>query len=315
MMDWFRKRADAPAKKAPRRAARAYQAASRSRLTDSWTTTPTSADAEVYRAQRVVRARSRQERRDNPHITRYFSLLNNNVIGPRGISMQAQVTYNSGKADTAANNAIESWWRAWGTSCDATGQLSWNDVLRQALHSMAEDGEVFMEILHTREGVKVMMIDPEMVDIELNETRKGGNYIRMGIERTPSGAPVAYYLHDERVNPTLYADGYSFGAKQYRRVEASHIIHAFARDRVGQTRGMPWTASILWRLKMHAGYTDAAVTAARVGAAKMGFFLTGDGDHYVGDDEEEQDGGAARRDKGLQIVRSRLPACTVRIFR
>jgi lambda family phage portal protein len=293
MLSWFSKRDDvkrAPrARKATRAHARAYQAATRSRLTDSWTATTTSADAEVYKNQRVVRARSRQERRDNPHITRYFALLTNNVVGPNGINMQAQTTFNTGSSDTKANDAIEKWWRDWGVRCDTTGELSWNDVLRQALHSMAEDGETFIELVLTGAGLKLMMIDPEMVDIELNEPRPGG-YIRMGIERDGSGHPVAYYLHDERKDPHLYNDGYSIGSKKYRRVPAENIIHLFARDRVGQTRGMPWTASVLWRLRMHHGYTDAAVTAARVGAAKMGFFLTSDGEQYTGDDEDEEDG-------------------------
>ena len=56
------------------------------------------------------------------------------------------------------------------------------------------------------------------------------------------------------------------------------------QDRAGQTRGVPMMANVLSRLKMLDGYEEAALVNARVAASKMGFFVSPEGDGFVGDD-------------------------------
>ena len=263
---------------------RAYQGAESGRLTASWSNSTASADAEIYKGVKSLRARSRDERRNNPYITRYMNLLATNVVGPRGVVLQAQCRNFKGRPDTAANDAIEAWWRGWGKRCDYTGQLNWIEMQRQVIQAMAEDGEVFIEMIAGDTGLELLSIDPELIDINHNADLKNGDYIKMGIERSPSGRAIAYHVQRKAASSSVLGDGYFVGDTKPRRVMAGHMLHIFIADRVGQTRGIPWTASILWRLKMHHGYTDAAVTAARVGAAKMGFYTTPDGQPYTGDD-------------------------------
>mgnify|MGYP003635987491 CR=1 FL=1 len=263
---------------------RSYQGADSGRLESSWSRSPTSADAEVYKGVRALRARSREERRNNPVITRYMALLGSNVVGPRGIVMQSQGKSTKTKPDIEGNDAIEKWWREWGKTCDVTRRLSWVQMQTQIIQGMAEDGEVFVEKVPGLDGLKLLLIDPELISIDHHAELNGGGYIRMGIEYTTDGAPSAYHVRKKQAANSVISDGYSFGQGDYRRVPADQMLHLFVPDRVGQSRGVPWTASVLWRLKMHAGYTDAAVTAARVGAAKMGFFTAADGGAYTGSD-------------------------------
>ena len=278
--------------KRPRLARRAYQAAGQSRLTAGWINSPISADAEVYRSLRRVRARSREERNNNPYLARYFGLLTQNVIGDRGISMQAQARYPGGKLDKAANRAIEEWWKRWNDECDYTGQRSWLEMQNLDIMTIAEDGESLTEIISTRDGVKLLAIDPELLDVELNDDNGTGDYVRMGIHFAQSGRRLGYYIKDDTRNSLMYSDGYTYGLsrKEHRYIPASNMIHRFVPFRVGQSRGMPWTTPILWRMQMHHGFVDAAVTASRVGASKMGFFITPSGDEYTGDDQVEAGG-------------------------
>jgi lambda family phage portal protein len=66
-------------------------------------------------------------------------------------------------------------------------------------------------------------------------------------------------------------------------VPASEIIHAYLPSRAEQTRGVSLVATAMANIKMLSGYLEAEIVAARVGASKQGFFISPDGDGYVGD--------------------------------
>jgi lambda family phage portal protein len=65
------------------------------------------------------------------------------------------------------------------------------------------------------------------------------------------------------------------------------MIHAYQSERPEQTRGLPFMTTALSGMKMLDGYLEAELVAARVGASKMGFFVSDAGDGYVGDDKED----------------------------
>jgi lambda family phage portal protein len=74
--------------------------------------------------------------------------------------------------------------------------------------------------------------------------------------------------------------------KAYEVIPAHKVLHLFITEAIGQKRGLPMMAGALFRMNMLAGYEDAAITAARVGASKMGFFTSPDGDGYTGSGED-----------------------------
>lgn len=257
--------------KARRAAQRNFQAGMIDRINGSWTTTALTADEIIDKNWRVLVARSREQMQANDYAKKFRTLIRSNVIGSNGIQLQAKVRDPNGDIDTLASQAIEDDWWKWGRrgNCDVTGKLSWLQVMNMALDSACSDGE-FIAIMLDGEGpmgFSVQLIDPMRLDVDLKEELGNGKFIRHGIEFTPVGRPVAYYFTTLDEKSDTY---WSFNGKKYQRVPAEDVIHEFLPEQIGQKRGLPWIATPLQRLKMLGGYEDAALVAARVGAAKMG---------------------------------------------
>jgi lambda family phage portal protein len=83
------------------------------------------------------------------------------------------------------------------------------------------------------------------------------------------------------------AEAYSYHGRSYVRIPADEIIHGFLPDMVGQKRGLPWTATALWRLQMLGGFEKAALVNARVAASKGGFFQWREGEGPEKEEDEE----------------------------
>ena len=89
----------------PRR--RQYEGATMSRLTSSWVTSGTSADAEINGSLARLRNRARQLVRDSDYARQAKRAVMNNVIGT-GIKLQAQVMMQrGGRLDEDLNKRIE----------------------------------------------------------------------------------------------------------------------------------------------------------------------------------------------------------------
>lgn len=252
-----------------------FEAASTDRLTQSWSTTPVSADDVVRRNYTSLVARSRHEADNNDYAKKFVRLCVQNIVGPKGVLLQAQARDFDGNLDNQANDALEDAWDRWGAakSCDVGGQLSWRAIQSLCITSAARDGEFFIKMVHGPDagpwGFALQVIDPTRCPVHLDQDhRTGGSFIRQGIEFNMSGRPLAYYFmttDDGRPD-------YSFEGKNYRRIPASEIIHGFLPDIVGQKRGLPWMATSLWRLHMLKEFEHAALVNARTAAAKCGFF-------------------------------------------
>ena len=168
-------------------------------------------------------------------------------------------------------------------------QMSMVDLLNHVITGVARDGEVFLMKVranYLRQGYALQPIEPDMIDESHNERVRGGNPIRMGIEIDESTRrPVAYHVltaHPGDFDYTTLANG-----KKRNRVPADRMMHIYRPDRADQTRGVPWSVSAISSLKMLHGYREAELVAARVGAAKMGFFTSPAGDGFTADDYED----------------------------
>nr|WP_042836489.1 phage portal protein [Xylella fastidiosa] len=98
---------------------------------DLWSSIPVSPDEYITQRLPILVARMREQWSNNDHVKRYIDLCRRNIVGPRGIVMQAQSRKSrSGALDTAINDAIETWWQDWGRKgqCEVTGKLSWREI-------------------------------------------------------------------------------------------------------------------------------------------------------------------------------------------
>ena len=268
---------------------RSFNGAGINRLTSSWVSQPKPIDADIKEGLRILRARSRDLAQNNDYARRFLSITRSNVIGPKGIKLQAR-SKDKGVLDRVANEAIEREFAEWGKwgNLDVTGQHSWRSLLDLYITTLAKDGEVLLVQYTKWSGNKhrfaLEFLDVETLDVDLNEKLKNGNTIRMGIEFNPRRKPVAYYF----LTLSDSSESYQFGPKKYQRVLAHRVIHRFLHESAWQSRGIPWMASTMLRLQMLGGYEEAELVSARVASSKMGFFETEGAGEYVGDDTDDE---------------------------
>jgi lambda family phage portal protein len=249
---------------------RKYAAAIKDRLTADWIMGSTSADSELYRDLKTLRNRSRELCINNDYARRFLKRTSTNVIGNNGIRLQIRATDNKGEPLSIENRQILEQFAAWAKrgNCTACGRLSWIDCQKLFLESVARDGEVIVRLVKGFDNpfnFALQFIEADHLDEDLNQSLPSGNYIRMGIEFNKWNRPIAYHLLT--IHPGELFSNRS--GQKYRRIPAEQIIHAFIMDRPSQSRGVPWMHSAMTRLRMLAGYEEAELVAARVGASKM----------------------------------------------
>lgn len=285
LLDWFRRTPTAPRRK------RGFDAASTGRLFADWALGTKSADADIRYALKAMRARSRDLVQNNDYARRYLDLVAANVVGPKGIQLQVRAREPDGRLDQRANQLLEQSFYDWGRTgtCTVDGRLSWVDAQRMFMESVARDGECFVLFVEDNANpwrFRLQFLDPDLIDQDKNTQLANGAQIRMGIEVDSSGRPAAYHVR------ARHPDDYQHSGQDARevRIPAERMIHAFRADRIGQTRGTPWTATAMTRLKMLGGYEEAELVAARISASKMGFFTSDSGDEYGADGADEDTG-------------------------
>lgn len=293
----FGRRADK--RRAPRRTLRrSYEAGRRDRLTAEFADVNTSANFELRRALRVIRARSRDLARNNDYVKQFLRRCRDNISGPGGIKVQARALRPDGEPDEALNRRVEADWRDWchkGTA-SASGKLSFRDIERKLDTHLARDGEALVRAVHpdNKFGFALRVYSVDWLDETYNERLASGNRVIMSVEVDADDRPVAYWFTPP---PADYQFLDTNRPSRYRtRVPAEEVIHYYLPDDENsdddsQTRGVPWTHTAIKRLKMLGAFEYAAVVASRIGASKMAFFQeTAPGEESYGGDDDEHGG-------------------------
>lgn len=267
------------AKMVVRDAQRMFDAAASNRLQASFDATNYSIDQIIYSELEVLRARARNQGRNNDYVRRFRQLLRVNILGHAGFAFRSLVVGSDGKADKQARDAIERNWRKWRKAQRLSAKL------RTAINALPTDGEAILYFQVTNGGLVCRLLDPTLLDVSHNESLQSGNFIRFGIEYNEVEEAVAYYFNEDYSHHP--AVGHVGGGNRVR-IPASQIAHLFFEEWVGQRRGFPWIATSMARLFQANQLEHAAVTAHRIGASKMGFFSSPEGDAYGGDEEDEE---------------------------
>ena len=264
-------------KYAPVRAAmRAFfDGAKQDRLTGDWLAHPVTAEWVIRMHQRVLVARAREQAVNNDYARAFIRMARQNIVGPKGVMLQAQSRDDKGALDTLANQAIEASFEKWGhrSSCDVAGRQSWRSLQASAVVSACKDGEfMFRKIVGPDAGpfgFALQVLDPQRCHPQFDQyDLPDGRFIRAGIEFNKYGRPVAYHFTVAKESDSFY--NYSYAGLHYHRIPADEIIHGFLPEMVGQKRGLPWMATGLFRMKQLNGFENAAIVNARIGASKMG---------------------------------------------
>lgn len=253
-------------------AQRSYAAAQINRLTLDWITGLKSQDEELKGDARRLRGAARATVRDTSFGSRYVNLIAENVIGDKGIGLQAKIRTTRDTLNTSLNQKIEDAFALWGLAenCSVDGQHDWLGIQRLAYTVQPQDGEYMIRILRGFPNDFLFALQPLDVDLiddqyTLEASRApNGNEIRMGVEIDKWGRPVAYHCWTRHPSDTG-----SLQRRERTRIPAEDIIHDFVPLRPGQTRGVTWFAPVLVNHNMLAAYIEAEITAARIGASNM----------------------------------------------
>lgn len=265
---------------------RKFNAGQVDRLTSSWTTYQQSINAEIYHSLKTLRARSRDLQQNNEYAKHFVNLMIMNVVGPRGIGFQSRAKRRDGSLDRLDNEAIEARWKSWSKrgQCDVTRRLSLRQIERLFVQGLVIDGEVLLRKVTgyaNDHQYALEFIDPDRLDVDLNlMPRDGRGRVIMGVEIDDFGAPAYYHILNR------HPDNWQETADPIKRVRvpADEIIHAFLPSRPMQCRGVPWMHAGMRALRDLGGYREAAIVASRVGASKMGFWTSEDGQSAPYDD-------------------------------
>ena len=259
----------------PNQQQRQYAAAKHNNFMTGWHNNLSSADALLRMDLPTLRSRSRELARNNTYMRRFMQMVKTNMVGPSGFKLQVQVQMGDGKPDALANKAIEAAFDVWcrPKNCDVAAQMSFAGQCRLLLETVARDGEALVRHIQGFDngfGYALQILDVDRLDVALNRPAAGAqNAIRMGVEINAYSRPVAYWLKKDHPGDGMY------GAQNgdYERIPATQISHLMLADRPEQRRGVPWTHAAIIALNDLGGYNEAAIVAARVGAAHMGFFV------------------------------------------
>ena len=262
---------------------RTYQGANIGRLFSDFSSTSKSADSEIQPNIRILRARARELARNDSYVARYLNLMISNVVGKSGIRISSKARDDNGTLDIVANQQIEAAWKQWCKKgiCVANGRMSFLDAQKLFVETLYRDGEVLVQHIPTstnKFGYMIRFYEADHLDEDYNDTANNGNLIKMGVEVDSFDKPVAYYMFKDHPNDTLYSK-----TRKHIRVPAEELLHVYLCNRPEQTRGVSPISTAMANIKLLNGYFEAEIVSARTAASKMGFFVSPDGNSYVGD--------------------------------
>jgi len=243
---------------------RRFDGASQLPRFSEWRRSGTSADAAALPGLATLRNGSRDLTRNNPWAERALTIIQTNVVGT-GI-----------RANISATKRLKNTWRAWALTrdMDYEGRADLFSMQHLCIRAIAESGEVLIRRRwRSVEGdprrtvpFQIQMLEPDYIDESKTGKTEDGNEIKSGIEFNPAGRPVAYHLREQHPG-----DASSMADTKSYRVSADDVIHAFDQRRAGQTRGYPWCAPAIRRLRDFDGFEDAQLVRQKLAACFTAF--------------------------------------------
>ena len=282
---------------------RSYAGAQYDRLTEDFLAPLTTGDAEMRTRIRTLRQRARELERNEPYSRRFLSRLEDNVYDHHGMafaSMAGEWRLEKGRLrwhiDERDAKAIMVAYDEWKKNPYVTGDMTLNEGGRLALRSTARDGDMFVRWVIdpsvNKFGFALQLLEADMCDDYRNELirdQKGltKSQVRMGVQINEYFKATAYWMLKEHPGDQQWWNAQGYWSEVH---PAAEFLHPFHKTRITQVRDVTWLCAIMRDLKMLDGYDEAAIVAARTGAAKMGF-LTRDyneaGPPMTGDDESD----------------------------
>lgn len=126
----------------------------------------------------------------------------------------------------------------------------------------------------------LQFIDIDWLDINYNVVLPNGHEVRMGKEYNEWKECVAYHILVKSPGDWMWGavglgssfstNGRNAGRFSRMRIDASEIIHGYIRERIDQSREIPWAVSGITKMQMLGKFEEAELVASLLSARKTG---------------------------------------------
>lgn len=236
---------------------RSFEAATGGRRSSSFLASG-SVGAETLAAATPLRNRARHAFHNNGYVANAVRALAAESVG-------AGIEPASAHPDTDLREPINQAWLTFCDQADAEGMTDLRGVLAAMVQACIVDGESFVLIEDTADGIKLRQLPAEMVDESKTADLPEGGYIAAGVEFDAQGRRVAYHIQPHRPTELFPTAGEPI------RVPASDVLHLMRPLGPGQVRGVSWLAPILLTLNEYDQLHDALLVGAKIAAMHAGF--------------------------------------------
>lgn len=197
----------------------------------------------------------------SPSIYGYLQLMEGEIYGEKGFILDLDTP------NEKLNTKIEGLYNEWGNNCDIKGEYDFRDFERFVLLHYLRDGECFVHIQNTDDGLKLQIIPPENIDYNYNDTN-----IKKGVEFDENHQVIAYYaLNDEK------------DKRKRERIPKKDLIHIKKVFSSSSVRGISHLAPVIFKVMQSDKYLESVLTQAQI-ASKLSLIASpkDESEGYVG---------------------------------
>lgn len=265
----------------------AYRGSESTRIHNTWQVTSGSPDADILPVLDVLRERSRDLIRNDPHAASIVNSMVDNIVGT-GIRPQAQIDATrlgiSEEQAAEIQKACERAWDRWTPYADAARKFNFYDFQSQVIRSLIVNGESLCLPLRLERNFSpfnfcLELVEPDRIEAPGQMDQVNGRFNRRsGIELGRGGYPHAVYVKVSHPGDGIYTRN---SDERYRKILFTdsdgrlQVYHLLNQTRPGQTRGEPMLSPCLNLFQEISQMTEAVVTAQRVAACHT-LFITQD---------------------------------------
>ena len=236
----------------------AYDAGDKGRTTADWPRKKLSADQAILGDQGVLVARARSAVRNDWAIASVVRAYKRHVVGT-GITAHAAAAHpDTGDPLDEFNRRADKLWNRWARDpalVDEEGDSDFLGIQQLLATEYKQAGESFAVMSYVprldQVGLTLQVFEVEQLDTSKSTNADTGYEVRNGIEVTPTGRKVAYWVHLGKHPLESYSGNPS-------RVPADRVVHLKRKDRPRQTHGVTDLSPVLraaWHTEMLADYT------------------------------------------------------------
>lgn len=279
---------------------RKYDAASRKKRNKGWFGSPSDKDSEIKTDILTLRSRARDLYNNNPYAKRIVDVLVTNHIG-------------TGIFADFDNKKIEKFYKKWTKQLDYYGEMNFSQLQALMFEQMVRDGEclIIRRRASSKDGLEVplqiQVLDCDFLAYEKEEKLKNGNYISMGVEYNQFGKIVAYHIYKSLDKGSPYH-------RETKRYLKKDVIHLYKKERIHQSRGVPWLHAVMQKLRDFDSADDAMLVKIKLSSCYMAFIKKPEIQDEMENEEEEKDedytlepGTTKELAPGMDVVFPNLP--------